>query len=76
MVLLMYMLYALRLSIAVLLAETPANLFNSSPTGENGRRFTDDVFVCIFANEKFCILIKISLKFIPKGRIDNNPALV
>ena len=27
-------------------------------------------------NEKFCILIKISLKFVPKGPIDNSPALV
>ena len=27
-------------------------------------------------NETFCISIKISLKFVPKGRIDNNPALV
>ena len=27
-------------------------------------------------NEKFYILIKISLKFVPKGRVDNNPALV
>ena len=26
--------------------------------------------------EKFCILIKISLKFVPKGPIDYNPALV
>ena len=26
--------------------------------------------------EKFCILIQISLKFVPKGLIDNNPALV
>ena len=24
----------------------------------------------------FCILIKISLKFVPKGQINNNPALV
>ena len=29
-----------------------------------------------FHNEKFCIFIKISLKFILKGPIDNNPALV
>ena len=29
-----------------------------------------------FVNEKFCILIKISLKFVPEGPIDNNPALV
>ena len=27
-------------------------------------------------NEKFCVLIKISLKFIPKGSIDNDPTLV
>ena len=27
-------------------------------------------------NEKFCILIKISLKFVPDGPIDNNLALV
>ena len=27
-------------------------------------------------NEKFCDLIKISLKFAPLGPIDNNPALV
>ena len=49
---------------------------NSSPHGQNGRRFADDSFRCIFVNEKFCILIKISLKFLPKGPIDNKPALV
>ena len=27
-------------------------------------------------NEKFCILIRISLKFVPNGEIDNKPALV
>ena len=27
-------------------------------------------------NEKFCILIQISLKFVPKGPIDNSSALV
>ena len=36
----------------------------------------DDIFRCIFVNEKFCILNKISLKFVPKGPIDNNSALV
>ena len=35
-----------------------------------------DIFRCIFVNEKFSILIKISLKFVPKGQIDNNPVLV
>ena len=49
---------------------------NSSPPGQNSRHFTDDIFRCIFVNEKFCILIKISLKFVPKGPIDNNPSLV
>ena len=48
----------------------------SSPHGQNGRHFADDVFICIFVNEKFCILIKISLKFVPKDPVDNNPALV
>ena len=32
----------------------------------------DNIFKCIFLNEKFCILIKISLKFVPKGPIDYN----
>ena len=36
----------------------------------------DNLFKCIFANEKFCILIRISLKFIAEGPVDNNPALV
>ena len=43
--------------------------------GHSGSYFADDIFSCIFVNEKNCILIKISLKFVPKGPIDNNPAL-
>ena len=35
-----------------------------------------NIFKCIFLNENFSILIKISLKFVPKGPIDNNLALV
>ena len=50
--------------------------FNSSPPEQKGRHFTDNIFRCIPVNEKFFILIKISLKFVPKGPIDNNPALV
>ena len=46
--------------------------FNSFPPAQSGHHFADDIFV----NEKFCILIKISLKFVPEGPIDNNPALV
>ena len=48
---------------------------NSSPFVQNGSHFTDNIFRCIFVNEKFCILVKILLKFVPKGPIDNNPAL-
>ena len=43
---------------------------------QNGRRFADDTFKRIFMNENVRISIKISLKFVPKGSIDNNPALV
>ena len=43
---------------------------------QNGHRFADDTFKRIFFNENVRISIKISLKFVPKGPIDNNPALV
>ena len=52
------------------------DFLNSFLPGQNGRPFADDVFKCIFLNEKFCISIKISPKFVPKSPIDNNPALV
>ena len=31
----------------------------------------DDIFRCISVNEEFGILIKNSLKFVPKGQIDS-----
>ena len=46
------------------------------PPGQNDRHFADDTFRCIFVNEKFCSLTKISINFVSKGTIDNNPALV
>ena len=49
---------------------------NTLRSGQNGRCFTDDTFKRIFLNETFRISIKISLKFVPKGPINNNPALV
>ena len=36
----------------------------------------DDIFKCIFLNEKDKILIQISLKLVSGGPIDNKPALV
>ena len=35
----------------------------------------DDIFKSIFLNENIWISIKISLKFVPKGPINNIPAL-
>ena len=49
---------------------------NSSPPEQNGRQFADDIFKCIFVNEKFCILLKISVKFVPKGPIGLDNGLV
>ena len=42
----------------------------------NEQRFADDIFKRIFFNENVWISIKISLKFVPKGPINNIPALV
>ena len=41
-----------------------------------GWYFADNIFKCIFFNENCCVLIKMSLKYICKGPIDNNPSLV
>ena len=43
---------------------------------QNGRHVPDDIFKCIFLNQNVWISIEISLKFIPKGPINNIPALV
>ena len=43
---------------------------------QDRRNFADNIFTCIFFNENCCILIKFSLKYVRKGPIDNNPALV
>ena len=50
--------------------------FNSILPGQNGRHFADDIFRCIVVNEKFCLLIKISLKYVPKSPIDSISVLV
>ena len=45
---------------------------------QNGRHFPDDIFKIIFLNENvhISISIKISLKCVPRGPINNIPALV
>ena len=50
--------------------------FNTLRPRQNGCHFTDDICKCIFLNENVSILIKMSLKFIPEGPINNIPALV
>ena len=46
-----------------------------SRTRQNGRHFPDDIFKSIFLNKNCCILMKISLNFVPRGPISNIPAL-
>ena len=50
--------------------------FNTLRPKQNGRYFADDIFKCIFFNENVWIPIKTSLKFVPKGPINNIPAVV
>ena len=65
----------LQFSILLDIVASYSKLPNSSPPGQNSRHFAKDVFTCIFVNEKFCILIWISLICFPKGPLDNNQAL-
>ena len=51
------------------------NRFNTLRPRQNGRHFPDDIFKYIFLNENIWIWIKISLKFVSKGSINNIPAL-
>ena len=44
-------------------------------TEKNGRHFAGDIFKYIFVNEIFGIWINISLKFVPKGQINNVPII-
>ena len=52
------------------------NVLNTLRPRQNGRRFPDDTFKRIFLNENVRISIKISLKFVPNGPINNIPSLV
>ena len=67
------------LSVLIALSQKPLVdnmcIHNSPLPGQNGRHFADDIFRCISMKETLCILVKISLKFVPKGPTDNNPAL-
>ena len=49
---------------------------NTLKPRQNARHFPDNNFQRIFLNENVRISIQISLKFVPRGPIDNKPALV
>ena len=53
-----------------------AIIINTPRPRQNGRHFPDEILKCIFLNENISISIYTSLKFVPKGRINNIPALV
>ena len=52
------------------------NWVNTLRPRQNGRHFPDNTFKRIFLNGNVRIWIKISLKFVPKGPINNIPAMV
>ena len=51
-------------------------IINTLRPRQDGRYFAYDVLQCIFLNENVWISLKIPLKFVPKGPINNIPALV
>ena len=51
------------------------HVINTLRPRQNGRHFADDSFKRIFLNENVWFSIKISLKFVPRGLINNIPAL-
>ena len=57
-------------------ANPPRTVINSLRPIRNKRHLADDIFKYIFLKENVWISIKISLKFVPKGPINNIPPLV
>ena len=55
---------------------TKYDLLNTLRPRQNGRHFAEDTCIRIFVNENDRISIEFSLKFVPKGPINNIPALV
>ena len=45
-------------------------MFNKLRMEQNGHLFADGIFICIFLNENFDILMQNSLKFVPKSPTD------
>ena len=51
-------------------------VLNTLGPRQNGHHFADYNFKRVFLNENIRISIEISLKFVPKGRINNIPSMV
>ena len=60
----------------LVLLDADLSSVNTLRPRQNGRHFADDIFNCILLNENVWIMITNSLKFVPKGPINNIPALV
>ena len=68
----------IKITIAVMriLSRFPLQAPNTSRPRQNGRHFPDNIFKCIFLNENVQFAIKISLKSVPNGTINNITELV
>ena len=64
------------ISLFVVRKKSVITFVNTLRPRRNEQHFADDIFKRIFFNENVWILIKISLKFVPKGPIYSIPALV
>ena len=47
-------------------------MINTLKPRQNGQHFADNIFKRMFFNGNFWILLKISLKFVPKGLINSS----
>ena len=56
--------------------ELHLSCINTLRPRQDGRHFPDDILKCIFLNENEWISLKISLKFVRKGPLNNISALV
>ena len=50
--------------------------YNTLKPRQSGRHFPDGICKLIFFNENMWLSVKISLRFVPRGPINNIPALV
>ena len=53
-----------------------SHYLNTLRPRQKGRHFADNIFKCIFFSGYVWISLKISLRFVPNGPINNIPALV